>query len=55
MLAYKNFRTYFFMYVAFIFSERITFTSFEEALKLCHHSIFQEVWTEGSIACTLPI
>ena len=30
------------MYFAFIFSERITITSFKEALKVCEHDFFRE-------------
>ena len=31
-----------FMYFAFIFSERITITSSEEALKVCEHNFFRK-------------
>ena len=37
----KNFHTSSFMHFAFIFSEYITITSFEEALKVCEQSFFQ--------------
>ena len=30
------------MYFAFIFSERITITSSEEAVKMCEHNFFQK-------------
>ena len=32
-----------FMYFALIFSEYITITSSEEALKMCEHNFFQEI------------
>ena len=32
-----------FMYFAFNFSERITITSSEEAMKVCKHNFFQEI------------
>ena len=31
------------MYFAFIFSECMKITSFEEALKVCQHNFFQEI------------
>ena len=39
----KLFHTTSFMYFAFIFSERIMITSFEEALKVCKHNFFPEI------------
>ena len=40
----KNFfQTSSFMYFAFIFSEYITITSSEEAVKVCEHNFFQEI------------
>ena len=39
----KFFHTYSFMYFAFIFSECITITFSEEALKVCKHNFFQEI------------
>ena len=39
----KLFHTSSFMYFAFIFSEDIKITSFEEALKVCEDSSFQEI------------
>ena len=32
-----------------IFSEYITITSFEEALKVCEHNFFQEILAESSV------
>ena len=37
----ENFHISSFMYFAFIFSEYITITSSEKALKVCEHSFFQ--------------
>ena len=37
----KNFHTFYFMYFAFIFSECIMITSFEEGLKVCEYNFFQ--------------
>ena len=39
----KLIRTSYLMYFAFIFSEHITITSSEKALKLCEHNFFQEI------------
>ena len=39
----KFFHIYSFMYFAFIFSERITITSSEEAFKVCKQIFFQEM------------
>ena len=39
----KLFHTSSFMYFAFIFSERITITSSEKALKVWQHNFFQEI------------
>ena len=39
----KLFHISFFMYFAFIFWERITITSSEEALKVCEQNFFQEI------------
>ena len=50
----KLFYTYSLMYFALIFSERITSTSSEEALKLYEHSFCLEVKTKSSDACILP-
>ena len=43
------------MYFAFIFSECIKITSFEEALKVCEHNFFQEIQVESRVACNLPV
>ena len=37
------------MYFTFIFSERITITFSGEALKVCEHDFFQEVWAKSSV------
>ena len=42
------------MYFTFIFSERITITFSGEALKVCEHDFFQEVWAKSSVTCNLP-
>ena len=39
----KFFHTSSFMYFAFIFSEGITITFSEEALRMCEQNIFQEI------------
>ena len=39
----KLFRTSSFMYFVFIFSECITITSTDKALKVCEYNFFQEV------------
>ena len=39
----KLFHTFSSMYFAFIFSERITITPSEEAMKVCEHNFFQEI------------
>ena len=43
-----------FMYFALIFSERITITSSEEALKVCEHNFFHEMQAKSSVTCNLP-
>ena len=42
-----------FMYFAFIFKERITITSSEEALKVCEQNLFQEIYVKSSVTCNL--
>ena len=51
----KNSFTHHPMYFAFIFSECIKITSFEEALKVCEHNFFQEIQVESRVACNLPV
>ena len=51
----KLFHTFSFMYLAFIFSERITITSSEEALKVCEHNFIQEILAKSSVTCNLPV
>ena len=44
-----------FMYFAFIFSECITITSSEEALKVWLHNFFQEIQAESCVTFNLPV
>ena len=37
------------LYFAFIFSEYIKITSFEEDLKVCEHNFFQKIQVESSV------
>ena len=49
------FHTSSFMYFAFIFSERVTIKSSEEALKVCQHTFFQKLKANSSVTCNLLV
>ena len=51
----KIYHTSSFMYFAFIFSERMTINSSEEALKVCEHNFLQEIKTKSIVTCHLPV
>ena len=51
----KTLHTSFFVYFAFIFSECIKITSFEEVLKVCEHYFLQEIQVESSVTFNLPV
>ena len=51
----KLFHTSYFMYFVFNFSEYIKNTSSEEALKVREHNFFQEIYTESTVTCYLPV